>query len=273
MTGASGPSLASLASLASPAALAALGLAAARAVPVTWLVAPLGGARVPAPVRVGFGLLLAGLAVPSLRAAAAAVSGAGPLLLALLVARELLIGAVLALVVSLAFRAAEAAGWLADAVRGANVAEVLLPTADERASPLGALYALVACVVFLEIGGVARLCEALARSYQAVPIGGLVTAGGAVRAAAVVIAASAKLLEAALALAAPVLVAVWATDLTLGMLARAVPELPAYFIGLPLKGLLGLGVVLVGLGGLHVALARGFAWWMALAGRAMGAWP
>jgi flagellar biosynthesis protein FliR len=257
----------------SPAALAALGLAAARALPVTWLVAPLGGTRIPAPARVGFALLLAGLAAPSLRAAAGTLEGASPLLLALLVARELALGAVLAFVVSLAFRAAEAAGWLADAARGARAAEVLLPSADEPASPLGALYALVACVVFLEIGGVGRLAEALARSYQAVPIGGLLTVGGVGRAAGVVIAASARLFESALGLAAPVLVAVWLADLTLGMLARAVPALPVYFVGLPLKGLLALGVILLGVGSLQAAIARGLGWWLDAAGRALRAWP
>ncbi|MDB4982010.1 MAG: hypothetical protein JWM82_2762, partial [Myxococcales bacterium] len=41
-----------------PRALVAVGLGAGRAVPVTWLVSPLGGAHVPAPARVAFGLLL-----------------------------------------------------------------------------------------------------------------------------------------------------------------------------------------------------------------------
>ena len=85
--------------------------------------------------------------------------------------------------------------------------------------------------------------------------------------------ASAKLLESALALAAPVLVATWLADITLGMLARAVPEVPAHFLGLPLKGLLGIGIILVGLGSLHATLARGFAGWFALWERAIGAWP
>ena len=48
---------------------------------------------------------------------------------------------------------------------GANVAEILVPTAEERASPLGVLYLLLATIVFLQIGGVPRLVEALCRSY------------------------------------------------------------------------------------------------------------
>ena len=63
-----------------------------------------------------------------------------------------------------------------------------------------------------------------------------------------VVVASARLLEAALALAAPVVVALWLTDLALGMVARVAPQVPVYFVGLPAKGLLAVGVVLLGLG-------------------------
>ena len=81
-------------------------------------------------------------------------------------------GLCLGLVAAAAFRAAEVAGRLADTLRGANIAEILVPTADERSSPLGALYVLLATVVFLQIGGVPRLVDAILRSYQALPIGG-----------------------------------------------------------------------------------------------------
>jgi type III secretory pathway component EscT len=154
--------------------LLAVGLGAARTVPVTWLVSPLGGARLPALGRVAFGLLLAALAAPALGAAAAraglAHAGGGVLLLVL--ARELLVGFGLGLVVSFAFRAAEVAGRLVDVLRGAALAEVLVPTSEERGSPLSALYGLLAALVFLELGGVPRLLEALLASYGAVPLGG-----------------------------------------------------------------------------------------------------
>ena len=165
------------------------------------------------------------------------------------------------------FRAAEIAGRLADTLRGANMAEVLVPTSEERSSPLGALYLLLATVVFLQIGGVPRLIEALMHSYEALPIGGGLGAGPARRAALLVGAASAKLIASGLALAAPVVVAVWLTDLALGLIARAAPQVPVYFVGLPLKGLLAIGVVLVGLGALEAALAGEIAGWLHFFGR------
>jgi flagellar biosynthetic protein FliR len=246
--------------------LAALVLGAARAVPIVWLVGPLGGVRLPAAARVGMAALLAGLAWPVLTASAAAagLDGVSTLRLALLLARELLVGLVLGLVASAAFRAAESAGRLADTLRGANLADVLVPDTDQRASPLAVLYLLLATLVFFQIGGVPRLLDALLASYRALPIGGGLGVGPARGAAAVVALASARVLASGVALAAPVIVALWLTDLALGLIARAAPQVPVYFLGLPLKGLLSIGLILIGLGALQAALAGDLRGWMAL---------
>ncbi len=247
----------------------ATALAAARLTPVVWMVAPLGGPRLPAMVRVGFALLLAAIASPLLAPAAAvhAFADASALRLALHLAREVMVGFCLALVASAVFRAAEVAGRLGDTLRGANIGEVLVPTADERSSPLGALYLLLATLVFLQVGGVPRLIEALLSSYRAVPVGGGLNVGAARGAAALVALASARLIASGMALAAPIVVAVWVTDVALGLIARAAPQIPVYFVGLPLKGLLALGVVLLGLGTLEAALVGEIGAWLTLFGR------
>jgi len=245
-----------------------LALGAARATPIVWMVAPLGGPRLPAPARVGLALLLAALASPILIASAgAALAQASAPALALLFAREILIGLCLGVVADAAFRAAEIAGRLSDTLRGANIAEILVPTAEERSSPLGVLYLLLATVVFLQIGGVPRLCDALLDSYRVLPIGGGLDAGSARQAAAIVTAASARLIASGVALAAPVIVALWLTDLALGLVARAAPQVPVYFIGLPLKGLLAIGLVFVSVGVLEGVLAGDFAVWLRLVTR------
>src|SRR5262245_48762287 len=129
----------------------ATALGAARVLPVIWMVTPLGGPRLPATVRIGFALLLALVASPALAAApgAPAFADLSALHFTLLLAREVLIGLCLAMVASAAFRAAEVAGRLGDTLRGANVAEILVPATEERASPLGVLYLLLATIVFL----------------------------------------------------------------------------------------------------------------------------
>jgi flagellar biosynthesis protein FliR len=167
------------------------------------------------------------------------------------------------------FRASEAAGWLTDVLRGANLAEAIAPEQGSRSSPLGDLLLLLAVVIFLEMGGAGILATALARSYEAVPLGAPSPGPATLHAAALlVVAASAKLIEAAIGLAAPALVALLLADLALGALGRAVPQIPLYFVGMPAKALLGVGAMLAGLATLDLTLSVGFRGFLGLLERA-----
>jgi len=252
----------------------ALALGAARSVPIVLLVPGFGGRALPVPLRVGIGLLLASFSLPHLASGTAATllrsPGTGAWIL--IAARESLTGATVGLVVSFFFRAAEAAGGLVDVLRGASFAEVLAPDSGARSSPLGALYLLLATVVFLELGGIGRLAVALARSYEALPLGG----GPGARVAGLesqlqmMLVASAKLVESAVGLAAPVIVALLLADVALGVVGRVTPALPVYFAAMPLKGVLSIGVVLLGVAALDAALVAGWPAWSGLAERALG---
>lgn len=264
--------------------LLAVGLGAARTIPITWMVPALGGPRVAPEVRVGLGLMLAVLCLPILLPAVVSfptpsfvpvpsASGVrGPLEWIILLARELLVGLTVGLCAGAAFRAAEAAGRLVDILRGANLAEVLSPLSDERTSPTGDLYLFVAIVVFLEMGGLRFLMTALARSYEAVPVGAPPSVSAFGPAAALVTLTTGKLLESAIGLAAPVVVALWIADLALGVVGRTAPQIPIYFAAMPAKALLGLGMVLVGLGAVDAAWTAGFPAFLALVERAFAIW-
>jgi type III secretion protein SpaR/YscT/HrcT len=234
------------------ASLNLVGLAAARTVPIAYLLPVFGGPHINPMFRVAFGLALALMALPVL-GSGAAVADMGPVMLTVLLAREVLVGLTLGFVASLTFRAAEMAGRLADTLRGANMSEVIAPTSGERTSPVGDLFLLLAVVVFFEIGGLGHLLRALARSYEAVPLGlsSAPAAGGLVT---LVIVASARALEAAVGLAAPILVAALVADVALGLIARAAPQVPVYFVGLPAKALGGVGVLLLAMGFVKASL-------------------
>jgi len=137
--------------------IAGAGLAAARALPIAWLVPVFGGPRAGGATRVGLGLLLAALALPRLLAGldlavVETASGAGrigPAAWLLVLAREAAIGATLGIVVAAAFRAAEAAGVLADRLGPAAAFEGAAPPADTGGGPMAQLYLLLAIVIFL----------------------------------------------------------------------------------------------------------------------------
>jgi type III secretory pathway component EscT len=252
---------------------AALGLGAARTLPIAWLVPALGGPRLASELRVALGLLLSVLCLPVLLPVAAEVlARTGPVGL-LLVGRELLVGLTVGLCAATVFRAAEAAGRLVDVVRGANLSEVLAPLSDERASPMGDLYLFLAIVVFLELGGLRLFATALGRSYEAVPVGLVSSSAMALRSAAALVTASVgRLLESAVGLAAPVVVAMWLADAALGAVGRAAPQFPLALAAMPAKALLGLGAALVGIGAVDAAFVAGFSAWTGLLEHAFGVW-
>lgn len=250
-------------------ALVALGLGAARAVPLVWLVPAFGGPTLPAQVRLGIGLGLALLCYPML---VGHVPAGGALVWLLLLGREVMVGVTLGFVVSCMFRAVESAGRLTDILRGANMAEVIAPLSEGRTSPLGSLLMLLAVVIFLEIGGLNYLITALARTYEALPVGSSLAnlnRGWAVAA----VTASAKLIESAVGLAAPAIVALLLVDVTLGILGRVAPQVPLFFVGMPLKALLGVGVVLLGLASLDVAFVAGYRGFLSLFERVLHSGP
>jgi type III secretory pathway component EscT len=258
--------------------LVALALGAARTVPLVWLVPALGGPRAGAGVRLGLGLLLAVLVLPVVApaAASAAVATLGAAGWVLLAAREICVGLTVGLSAGVFFRAAEAAGQLADVLRGANLGEALSPASASgspaRSSPLGDLYLFLAVVLFLELGGLGHFANALGRSYDAVPVGALPSAGDVRATAVLVVAATAKLVESALGLAAPVVVALALADVALGIIARAAPQIPIYFAAMPAKALLGLGATLLGLGAVAAALAAGVRASAVVIERVLGVW-
>lgn len=236
-------------------------LGVSRTLPLVWLLPVFGGPALPASIRFALGAGLGLLCFPLI--VLQPLPG-GVVNWTALLFREVATGAVMGLVMACLFRALEAAGRLTDVLRGANLAESISPLSEERSSPMGGLFLFVAVVVFWEIGGVGHLATALARSYEAMPL----TMGGvglpAHKAALVVMMASTKLIESAVALAAPAIVALLIADLILGALGRAVPDVPVFFIGMPAKALLGVGVVLLGLGSLDGALTVGLRGFLAL---------
>ena len=236
--------------------LGLVAVGAARTIPLTWSIPAFGGPSLPGQIRLAIGMGLSFLCLPVLSASPLPAS---TLVWGLLVAREVMVGVVMGFVCACLFRAAEAAGQLTDVLRGASMAQVLSPTGGGTSSPLGAMMLLLAAVVFFEIGGMAHVSSALVRSYEAIPLSSHPRFAGSPGAmATVATVSSAKLIESTIGLCAPAVVALLLADILLGIVGRAVPQIPIYFVGMPLKALLGVGAVLLGLAGLDTALQFGF---------------
>ena len=219
----------------------------ARLGPLIWLAPFIGGRLVPPLVKTTLALLLAGVLYPQVAGQLDALIASGPVAVAAAVAKESVIGLALGFIVGLVFWAAQAAGWLVDAARGANLAEAMVPQQGERSSPLGSLYFQLAVVLFIALGGHRLFIAAMARSYEALPLHRFPDASGWLGLARLCIRLSGDLVLVALSLAAPVVAAVLVTDLALGWVNRFAPQINVFFLAMPLKALLGIAVVVLGL--------------------------
>jgi len=221
-------------------------LVAARWLPLTVL-APIFAARsMPATARLGLAIALTLLVFPAAQAASGPLP-TGSTALALLVAREALVGALLGLVVAIPFYALEAAGRLIDTARGARMAEVLAAPAGVRTSPTGAFMLLMGVVLFLLVDGHLMVISAVGQSYLSLPVGAALPPDAPARVVPLALHLGSELLLVALGIAAPVLATAVLVDLSLGLAGRLAPRLPLYFLGLPIKGLGGIAVLLLSL--------------------------
>lgn len=242
--------------------LGLLALGMARCLPLVWLVPAFGGATVSPRLRLALGGALSALCLPVLAAHMPDVVG---LAFALLVLREVLVGAVMGFVCACWFLAAEAAGGVVDALCGLDLSVGVPQTSDGRSGAIGSVMLLLAVVVFFEIGGVGHVALAVARSYDAIPISAALSADATTGGAAITaIAASGMLIEAALGLSAPVVVALILADFVLGAIGRIAPQVSGHVSGLPLRSLLGIGMLLIGMGAIRTAMQAGFAGFLSL---------
>ncbi len=236
---------------------AALVLIAARLVPVFTLAPFFGGRLLPAPARIGLALAFAALLAPAV--GASLISGAAPvpagLGLVALLAKEVAVGAVIGFLVALPFLAADMAGRLADQARGASMAEVLVPQTGDRSTVLGDLGLQLAIVVFVLLDGHLLFFRSLAASYEALPLVSAPSAAGWSSVAAAAISTSAQTIAAAVGLAAPVLAATVLTDWGLGLLNRVSPQVQVYFVGLPIKAVVGVLTFMLALAAMMEVLA------------------
>lgn len=221
-------------------------LVVARILPVVFIAPFFGGPSVPAPVKMAISLTLAAVLFPAVRGAMGGALPEGPLLYLALLVKELAIGFTLAFIASLVFRAAEMAGQAVDVLRGANMVTALAPELGERVSVVADFWVQTLVVLFFLIGGHHVMLTAFAESYATLPLLAFPSpAAGLGPAAEWVVRLTGQMFVVALALAAPALVALLLADLVLGLAARVAPNIQVFFLGMPLKALLGLAMILL----------------------------
>lgn len=194
---------------------------------------PLWGRGVPPLARIGLGGTMALLLSPVVQAAPAGLGMEAFLLIGVV---EALVGLALGVVVTTILMAVYLAGQLIDVPMGFGMVNVMDPQFGEEVPIVAQFQFIVAVLVFFLIDGHHGLFRSLAQSFVVVPVGGAAVSEG-LAGAAVEIVRSMFLLG--LRIALPVVSALFLTDVALGIVARAVPQINVFFVGFPLKVALG----------------------------------
>ncbi|MGE5576269.1 MAG: flagellar biosynthetic protein FliR [Syntrophothermus sp.] len=200
--------------------------------------------NIPGLVKLGLALILAFFLLPA--AAVSSKAGLGESLYGYVAAMvaELAIGLTLGYIVLLTFGAMQMAGEMIDIPIGFSLVNILDPQSGQQVPIMAQFQYVLAILLFLIINGHHYLIEALARTFELVPLGGWRYEPAVI---GKVVEAFGAMFLLGFKISLPVVAAVFLTDIALGVVARAVPQINVFIIGFPAKIVVGLVFVMLAL--------------------------
>ena len=161
----------------------------------------------------------------------------------LLIAQEVLIGALLGFTLQLLFQAFVIAGQIVATQMGLGFASMVDPANGISVSVIGQFFLMLVTLLFLAMNGHLVVFEVLAESFVTLPVGeGLVNQHYWELANKL-----GWVFGAALILVLPAITALLVVNMAFGVMTRAAPQLNIFSIGFPLTLLLGFIIVWIGM--------------------------
>ena len=166
---------------------------------------------------------------------------------------EIALGATMSLAIHAAFSAFAMAGQLLDIQLGFGLSQVFDPASNSASPVLTTAMNRVGVLTFFLVNGHHALVRAIAFSLERVPLGTPWPIEFAVPAMLPHVGA---LFGLCVALAAPIIFCILLTELSLGVLARNLPQINMLTMGLPVKVVVGLTALCVWFTGIGTAMDR-----------------
>jgi len=186
-------------------------------------------------VKIGLGVLLAIVLFPAVEGQVADLPTGALAYIALLL-KEIFVGVTLAFVVSMVTDAAMVAGQIADTMSGAQMASVMVPQLQQSVTLFSNLKTQLTIVLFLTVNGHHLVIDALADSFLTVPLLGMPKfSEGSWAYFELLIRVFGDMVGLGLVLAAPMFLATFLTDLSLGMINKVAPQVQVFFISMSIK--------------------------------------
>lgn len=201
-----------------------------------------GGQTFPALGKIGLAALVSVLVLFTTGPIAAALPPTIPEAV-VLVASEVAFGLTLGYSVSLVFAGVQLGGMLMGYQMGFAVANVLDPLSNYQVSIIGQYLFLFAIMYFLAMDAHHILIRGMVDSFTIAPIGTFSVQQGSV---AWLVEIFGRMFWLGLKLAMPVIGAILLVDVALGIIAKTVPQMNVFIVGLPLKSLMGMFILALG---------------------------
>ncbi|MFP4163360.1 MAG: flagellar biosynthetic protein FliR [Chitinispirillaceae bacterium] len=163
----------------------------------------------------------------------------------LMVSKEAMVGLAVGFAASFLFAAVQFAGKLIDTEMGFGFVEMADPITDQSTTVLGQFQVVIFSIFFLLFNGHYFMLVSIQKSFELIPLMGATFPGD--RMSAHILGMVADIFIIALKLAAPIFVTLLLTELALGIVARTVPQINIFFVGLPLKIFVGIGTTIIAL--------------------------
>ncbi len=162
----------------------------------------------------------------------------------LLIMKEISIGLFIGFLVSLIFTAFQLAGEYYSVLVGFGISEVFDPLAQVSIPLIGQLKNLIGLLVFLTINGHHFLIKAIYRSYELAP---MISFGKGASSSLLkyIVYTMGGMFVVALKIALPVLATILLIEVSMGILAKAAPQMNILMLGFPVKIAVAFGVLVL----------------------------
>lgn len=213
----------------------------------------LGSISIPARIRAMFTLALTALLYPVIQTPAMVLTPSAWTRLAL---GEAIFGIGLGLCVQFVFEGAQLAGQIGGFQFAFSLVNVIDPQSNVDTPVLSVFHQLIVLLLFLQLNVHHWMLRGLVKSFEFAPPGSLALSQMAMKE---LLHDAAGMWVAGVQLATPILLATVLIDVTVGFLSKAAPQMSAIFLSIPLKSLVGYGVLAVALGMWPAYFEREFA--------------
>jgi flagellar biosynthesis protein FliR len=153
----------------------------------------------------------------------------------LLIMKEALVGLFIGFIAALMMSAIQIAGGLIDFQMGFAIANVIDPQTGAQSPLMGQYLYTIALLFLLTVNGHHLLLDGIFYSYNFVPIDQVMIPFGNENIAEFIILSFNKMFIIAFQMSLPVVGSLFLVDVALGIVARTVPQLNIFVVGLPLK--------------------------------------